>query len=479
MDNQAESDSGEETRLLDSSVNVEAHSGSCIACDPHRALHRYIVLIFISFLTFGSYFVYDNPAALQDVMMSDLRITTDKFTLFYSVYSWPNVILCFFGGFLIDRVFGVRWGAIIFCGLVTVGQIVFSLGALVNTYWLMNVGRFIFGMGGESLGVAQNTYAVRWFHGRELNMVFGLQLSFSRVGSTVNMYTMRPLYDSLHKYLSAGYQCLGVTLFVAGAFCLLSLFCALIMFYFDRRAQRILHKDGVQTDAVGEQIRFSDIKDFNIKFWLLCAICISYYVTIFPFISLALVFFENKYELDALMANTINSLVYFISAVASPICGFFIDRVGRNVFWLITGIMVTFVSHGLLAFTFLNPLVPMVIMGFAYSILASALWPLVPHIIPKHQIATAYGIMQSVQNLGLAVVSIVDGIIVDKKGYFMLEMSLLVWLCVSLIAAIALYFYDSAYGGLLNMSASQRVLLAERHTKQIHDEPDRPEAVAS
>ena len=38
-------------------------------------------------------------------------------------------------------------------------------------------------MGGESLAVAQNTYAVSWFKGAELNMVFGLQLSFSRVVS--------------------------------------------------------------------------------------------------------------------------------------------------------------------------------------------------------------------------------------------------------------------------------------------------------
>ena len=36
-------------------------------------------------------------------------------------------------------------------------------------------------IGGESLAVAQNAYAVKWFSGRELNMVFGLQLSFSRV----------------------------------------------------------------------------------------------------------------------------------------------------------------------------------------------------------------------------------------------------------------------------------------------------------
>lgn len=41
----------------------------------------------------------------------------------------------------------------------------------------------IFRIGGESLAVAQNTYAVSWFKGAELNMVFGLQLSFSRVVS--------------------------------------------------------------------------------------------------------------------------------------------------------------------------------------------------------------------------------------------------------------------------------------------------------
>jgi len=37
--------------------------------------------------------------------------------------------------------------------------------------------------------------------------------------------------------------------------------------------------------------------------------------------------------------------------------------------------------------------------------------------------------MQSVQNLGLAVVAIMNGIIVDEKGYFILEISMLAWLC--------------------------------------------------
>ena len=36
-------------------------------------------------------------------------------------------------------------------------------------------------LGGENLGVAQGKYAVLWFKGKELNMVFGLLLSISNV----------------------------------------------------------------------------------------------------------------------------------------------------------------------------------------------------------------------------------------------------------------------------------------------------------
>ncbi|PNI78064.1 MFSD1 isoform 19, partial [Pan troglodytes] len=37
-----------------------------------------------------------------------MQVNTTKFMLLYAWYSWPNVVLCFFGGFLIDRVFGIR-----------------------------------------------------------------------------------------------------------------------------------------------------------------------------------------------------------------------------------------------------------------------------------------------------------------------------------------------------------------------------------
>lgn len=56
------------------------------------------------------------------------------------------------------------------------GQVIFAGGALFGSFTIMQIGRFVFGIGGESLAVAQNTYAVTWFKGKELNMVFGFQV---------------------------------------------------------------------------------------------------------------------------------------------------------------------------------------------------------------------------------------------------------------------------------------------------------------
>jgi len=63
------------------------------------------------------------------------------------------------------------------------------------------------------LAVAQNSYAVLWFKGKELNMVFGLQMSFARVGSTVNFAVMEPIYNWVSKTYE-GYTCTGIVLYL-------------------------------------------------------------------------------------------------------------------------------------------------------------------------------------------------------------------------------------------------------------------------
>lgn len=106
---------------------------------------RYLACFFMCLIGFGTAFCYDNPAALQDDLERDLKISTATFSSFYSWYSSPNVIMCFFGGFLVDRVFGIRLGAIVFLTIALIGQVVFAFGAYQDKITTMDLGRLILG----------------------------------------------------------------------------------------------------------------------------------------------------------------------------------------------------------------------------------------------------------------------------------------------------------------------------------------------
>ncbi|XP_022124494.1 major facilitator superfamily domain-containing protein 1 [Pieris rapae] len=425
-------------------------------CHPAHRVHRFFALLLMCFLCFGSYFCYDTPGALADNFKGDSHLNTSQFALLYSIYSWPNVVLCFIGGYLIDRYFGVRLGTVIYMSILFTGALLFALGVYINKFWLMILGRFVFGIGGESLQVAVNNYVVLWFKGKELNMVFGLQLSFSRFGSTVNFWVMEPIYHWVANYYG-GYERLGVTLFIASMTCLGSLLCGLILGFMDHRAEKILERSEQHSNE--PPFRMLDILNFKTVYWLLSIICVAYYVAIFPFIALGKLFFERKFDFNPQQANTVNSMVYFLSAALSPFFGILIDKTGRNVMWVILSIITTIGSHFLLAFTFVNPYVGVMSLGISYSLLASGLWPLVAMIVPESQLGTAYGICQAVQNLGLATVIILAGVVVDKYGYLMLEMFFLGCLFIALIAAVLIYIVDSANSGVLNLSPQEREAL--------------------
>jgi MFS family permease len=113
--------------------------------DPRRRSYRYCALVLISLLTFGPYYCFSMPAALQIQFQRDLEINAAQFSIFNSLSSWPNIVLCFFSGALIDRFLGIRMGAFIFSIVLLLGQIMFAFGAYYKVLWIMYIGRFLFG----------------------------------------------------------------------------------------------------------------------------------------------------------------------------------------------------------------------------------------------------------------------------------------------------------------------------------------------
>ena len=80
-------------------------------------------------------------------------MSSETFSLLYTVYSLPNMILPIFGGIFLDKL-GVRNGLILFTTISTIGQFIFMIGGYQGSYNMMVFGRIIFGAGAESMLVA-------------------------------------------------------------------------------------------------------------------------------------------------------------------------------------------------------------------------------------------------------------------------------------------------------------------------------------
>jgi MFS family permease len=94
----------------------------------------------------------------------------------YSVYSLPNMFIPLIGGALIDSMNPIHV-LIGFSTIVCLGQTLFAIGVTTKWFSLMLFGRILFGIGGESISVAQASITTRWFSGKELSFALGLSIS--------------------------------------------------------------------------------------------------------------------------------------------------------------------------------------------------------------------------------------------------------------------------------------------------------------
>ena len=121
---------------------------------------RWPILILACFMFLGSYYSFDIPSSLKKKLEDYLSnsntygmLYETNFSLLYTLYAIPNVILPLFGGFLVDY-FGIRSSLLCFTLIITFGQLLFTIGIIYKSWPLLFFGRFVFGMGGESLNVS-------------------------------------------------------------------------------------------------------------------------------------------------------------------------------------------------------------------------------------------------------------------------------------------------------------------------------------
>lgn len=152
-------------------------------------------------------------------------------------------------------------------------------------------------------------------------------------------------------------------------------------------------------------------------------------------------------------SGRIMSIPYFISAGLSPFLGHFVDKVGmRAVIACIAPLTLIFV-HATLAASTRSPVVPLIGQGIAYSFFAAVLWPSVPLTVEAKLTGTAFGVITSIQNIGLALFPlIIAGIYNVDGGHYIPNVEYFFVSCAvcGLLVGVALNIMDSKRGGKLN-----------------------------
>lgn len=104
---------------------------------------------------------------------------------------------------------------------------------------------------------------------------------------------------------------------------------------------------------------------------------------------------------------------YTISALLTPVLGSLVDRHGGRAFLVVVSSALLCVSHVMLAATRVPAQLLLLGVGTGYAVFASVIWPAIPAVVGRRQLGTAYGLVTTLQNLGLFVLPLIVGLVLD------------------------------------------------------------------
>lgn len=404
---------------------------------------RWATLFIVALPMMMAYFITDVMAPLETMLEapvseSGLGWPSSDYGVFSGAYGFINVFLAmlFFGGIILDKM-GIRFTGNFACGLMVIGALIkyYAIAhvspdtttyinipliggytgldhAIKDQVLIAALGFSIFGMGAEIMGITVTKAITKWFTGYELALAMGIQVALARMGTAFTFFVSVPIAKAFS--LSTPLL-LGACLLIVGF--LLWLAYNVLDIRFDRSDTQ-----AKATTSNGEDEKFH-LRDLglifrNPGFWLITAMCLCFYGGVFPFLKFATKLMVFKYGVDETYAGWIPSLMPFGTIILTPLFGSIYDKIGKGATLMLIGSLILTMVHVLFALPVLETtwfaVVLIMLLGVAFALVPSALWPSVPKIIPIKQLGSAYSIIFYIQNIGLTLIPMYMGTIIGK-----------------------------------------------------------------
>ncbi len=396
---------------------------------------RWTALVIVSVTMMFGYFFTDVMSPLEPLLTAQagaedglgLGWTSSEYGWFSGAYGLMNVylLLLFFGGIILDK-FGIRFTGLMSTALMFGGAVI-KWWSVANDFgdqmiWVpfggdvhaqvayAGLGFAIYGVGCEIAGITVSKVIVKWFTGHELALAMGLQVALARIGTAVALGAALPIARafggvSASVGLGAACLCIGMISFIV----------------YNVMDKKLDASAEAQTAEEAEDgFKFSDLGLLfgNKGFWCITLLCLCFYAGVFPFLKFATKLMVFKYGVNQDLAGLIPAMLPFGTIFLTPFFGGIYDKYGKGATLMIIGSVLLTLVH----ITFALPvssvvlaIAVMVVLGVAFGLVPSAMWPSVPKIIPMKLLGTAYAVIFYIQNIGLSMVPMWIGSVNEKN----------------------------------------------------------------
>ena len=411
---------------------------------------RWTALLIVAVTMMFGYFFTDVMSPLEPLVTASkeaggLGWSSDDYGFFSGSYGFFNVflLLLFFGGIILDK-FGIRFTGILSTLLMLVGALIkwwalghefegTLFGYQMQVIWAC-LGFAVYGVGCEICGITVSKVIVKWFTGHELAFAMGVQVALARLGTASAFSFSLPFAKAMGAVsTSVG---LGASLLCAGVLIYL-VYCVM-----DKKEDKAAALVSTEPE---EGFKFSDLGLLfgNRGFWYITLLCLMFYGGVFPFLKFATKLMVMKYGVEENLAGYIPSMLPYGTIVLTPLFGYIYDKIGKGATLMMLGSVLLTAVHVIFALPFTSvalAVVVMVVLGIAFGLVPSAMWPSVPKIIPMQLLGTAYALIFYIQNIGLSMVPILIGKVnqanTDVNGVIDYTMSMTIFACFGVAAII-------------------------------------------
>lgn len=398
---------------------------------------RVAAVVVCGLASFGFYANYDVPGALATHLKERLQVDASHIGLLYSVSTIPSIALVVASGWIVDR-FGLKTVSTACAALVVVGSSTFALGVARSSFATALVGRFLFGVGGDSVGVVCDSILCRYFSHKQLSFAIACVSTFLCLAD-VCAFALLPRAAAAHGVLAP--------LVGSVASCLVG-FVAVVAFWCT--VADVAHDDADAADDADEadapiESVWATLRLFKVRFWVLVLLggLLSAIATTFNGFSADIL--VERHGLDPVVASQRTSILSLANLAATPALGVLLSGVQSRFvgLWLTAACLVSFAAMLYMLYIPLDwsTWPSLFALGVSYAMIAAGVWPQLPLVSPHKHTGLSFGIAYSVSNLCVSLLYSLCGRVIAESPERMLR----VWAFVAAAAAaLALFWATTA-----------------------------------